>query len=220
MPWRRRCIGAGAAADSLCCCWESALSAVLMPQLLCPFLCRLMRYTATQNRCKRVSCATRARFCNRTKPKHSPKPSRRHPSHAPSDSSVDDAKTLARRFGCCERVGVGFGTWTSSRVKPGNQAQGASGGKRARQVLLREGRGQEPHEVMSKFKVGDFDWPYCRAALRVVDDARVAGGIAANGMNIYYARPRRRVAGKTPMITPTTIRHPMLSSYDTGESCS
>ena len=118
MPWRRRCIGAGAAADSLCCCWESALSAVLMPQLLCPFLCRLMRYTATQNRCKRVSCATRARFCNRTKPKHSPKPSRRHPSHAPSDSSVDDAKTLARRFGCCERVGVGFGTWTSSRVKP------------------------------------------------------------------------------------------------------
>ena len=59
-----------------------------------------------------------------------------------------------------------------------------------------------------------------RAALHVIDDARVAGGIAANGMNIYYARPRRRVAGKTPMITPTTIRHPMLSSYDTGESCS
>ena len=32
------------------------------------------------------------------------------------------------------------------------------------------------------------------AALHVVDDARVAGGIAADGMNIN-ARPRRRVAG-------------------------
>ena len=152
MPWRRRCIGAGAAADSLCCCWESALSAVLMPQLLCPFLCRLMRYTATQNRCKRVSCATRARFCNRTKPKHSPKPSRRHPSHAPSDSSVDDAKTLARRFGCCERVGVGFGTWTSSRV-------------RARRERRKEGSAGAPTRGEaarghSKFQVGDFDWPW------------------------------------------------------------
>ena len=154
MPWRRRCIGAGAAADSLCCCWESALSAVLMPQLLCPFLCRLMRYTATQNRCKRVSCATRARFCDRTKPKHSPKPSRRHPSHAPSDSSVDDAKTLARRFGCgcCERVGVGFGTWTSSRV-------------RARRERRKEGSAGAPTRGEaarghSKFQVGDFDWPW------------------------------------------------------------
>ena len=141
-----------------------------------------------------------------------------------------------RRLWCdasaaASEVGVDFGTWTS----PGKQAQGASGGKRARQVLLREGRGQEPHEVMSKFKVGDFDWPYCRAALRVVDDARVAGGIAADGraalhvvddaqvaggiaadgMNIN-ARPRRRVAGQDTYCQRRILRHPMLSLYGTG----
>ena len=124
-------------------------------------------------------------------------------------------------------------------LERGRQARsnraGAGGGKRARQVLLREGRGQEPHEVMSKFKVGDFDWPYCRAALRVVDDARVAGGIAADGraalhvvddarvaggiaadgMNIN-ARPRRRVAGQDTYCQRRILRHPMLSLYGTG----
>ena len=75
-------------------------------------------------------------------------------------------------------------------------------------MLLREGR---PHEVTANFKVGDFDWPWpSRPCARrgasdvlkmrpddthVVDDARVAGGIAADGMNIN-ARPRRRVAGQ------------------------
>ena len=49
-------------------------------------------------------------------------------------------------------------------MERGRQARsnraGAGGGKRARQVLLREGRGQEPHEVTANFKVGDFDWPW------------------------------------------------------------
>ena len=46
-----------------------------------------------------------------------------------------------------------------------------------------------------------------RAALHVVDDARVAGGIAADGMNINN-RPRRRVAGKTPMLNAASYGIP------------
>ena len=57
-----------------------------------------------------------------------------------------------RRLWCdasvaASEVGVESGTWTS---KLQNQVHGASGGKRARQVLLREGRRQEPHEVNVK----------------------------------------------------------------------
>ena len=97
-------------------------------------------------------------------------------------------------------------------------------------ILVAEFR--QPGELrgsgLLRYDISTGRYPPCEIAFHVrsdplvetiVDDARVAGGIAADGMNIN-ARPRRRVAGKTPMITPTTIRHPMLSSYDTGESCS
>ena len=80
------------------------------------------------------------------------KESRRHPSHAPRDPSEDDAKTLVRRFGCCER---GWTRVWNVDVEPGKTAQGASGGKRARQILLREGRKQsrtKSYEVVLPIK--------------------------------------------------------------------
>ena len=55
-----------------------------------------------------------------------------------------------RRLWCdasaaASEVGLEFGTCASDRE---NQANGASGGKRARQVLLREGRRAESYEVL------------------------------------------------------------------------
>ena len=63
----------------------------------------------------------------------------------PSDPSGDDAKALVRRFGCCERGWIRV--WNVD-VNWGKLTQGASGGKRARQVHLREGKEEEPYEAL------------------------------------------------------------------------
>ena len=67
------------------------------------------------------------------------KESRRHPSHAPRDPSEDDAKTLVRRFGCCER---GWTRVWNVDVEAENQAKVRAAERGLGQVLLREGRRQ------------------------------------------------------------------------------
>ena len=151
-----------------------------------------------------------------------------------------------RRLWCdasvaASEVGVEFGTWTSRREIAQRRERRKEGSGRCSYA---RGGGRSRTRSMSKFQARSSARPGHwrsapsdgrraalrvvddarvaggiaadgRVALHVVDDARVAGGIAANGMNIT-ARPRRRVAGQDTYCQRRILRHPMLSLYGTG----
>ena len=68
---------------------------------------------------------------------------------------MDDAKTLARRFGCCEaRLELSLERGRHA----GKQRKGASGGKRAQAGAPTRGKEAEPYEVKFSIKSSDC-WP-------------------------------------------------------------
>ena len=120
---------------------------------------------------------------------------------------------------------VEFGTWTSSRVTgklsarrerrkegSGRCSYARGGGRRGRTRSVKISSQKPGHPAVGA-QAHAAATP--RRRTDVVDDARVAGGIAADGMNIN-ARPRRRVAGQDTYCQRRIVRHPMLSLYGTG----